>query len=125
MKNLFYTLLFLLPVLSFAADQAKHVKADGAAKLLSSGNVTVVDVRTAEEFKEGHIKDAKNIDIMSDDFEAQVGKLDKSKPTLVHCQAGTRSTRALKTFEKLGFTDLTHLDDGFAGWQAAGKPVEK
>lgn len=125
MKNLLYTLLFLLPVLSFAADQAKHVKADEAAKLLASGNVTVVDVRTAEEFKEGHIKDAKNIDIMSDDFEAQVGKLDKSKPTLVHCQAGGRSTRALKTFEKLGFTDVTHLDDGFAGWEKAGKPVEK
>lgn len=125
MKTLLRSLLFLLPVLVFAADKAKHVKADDAAKLISSGNVTVVDVRTAEEFKEGHIKDARNIDIMSDDFEAQVAKLDKSKPTLVHCQAGSRSTRALKTFEKLGFTDLTHLDAGFAGWQAAGKPVEK
>jgi rhodanese-related sulfurtransferase len=62
---------------------------------------------------------------MSDDFEAQLAKLDKSQPTLVHCQAGGRSSRALKTFEKLGFTQVIHLDDGFGGWQAAGKPVEK
>lgn len=125
MKTLLRALLLLIPMLAFAADKAKHVKAEEAAKLLSSGNVTVIDVRTAEEFKEGHIKDAKNIDIMANDFEAQVGRLDKSKPTLVHCQAGGRSTRALKTFEKLGFTDVTHLDDGFAGWEKAGKPVEK
>lgn len=125
MKTLLYSLLFLIPVIAFAADKAKHVKSDEAARIIASGNVTIVDVRTPEEFKEGHIKGARNIDIMDNDFEAQVGKLDKSRPTLVHCQAGTRSTRALKTFEKLGFTDLTHLDDGFAGWQAAGKPVEK
>lgn len=125
MKRISLILLLLVPILAFATDKAKHIKAAEAARLLSSGNVTVVDVRTAEEFKEGHIKDAKNIDIMDKDFEAQVGKLDKSKPTLVHCQAGGRSTRALKTFEKLGFTDVIHLDDGFAGWQEAGKPVAK
>lgn len=125
MKTFLRSLLFLLPVLALAADKAKHINSKGAEKLLADGGVTVVDVRTPEEFKEGHIKGAKNIDIMSNDFEAQVDKLDKSKPTLVHCQAGTRSTRALTTFEKLGFTDVTHLDDGFAGWQAAGKPVEK
>lgn len=126
MKRLSLLLLLLLtPMFAFAADQVKHVNANGAAKLVASGNVVVVDVRTPEEFKEGHIKGAKNIDIMDKDFEAQVGKLDKSKPTLVHCQAGSRSERALKTFEKLGFTDVTHLDNGFAGWEAAGKPVEK
>ena len=58
-------------------------------------------------------------------FEKQLTALDKTKPTLVHCQAGGRSMRALKVFEKLGFTQLIHLDDGFGGWEAAGKPVEK
>jgi rhodanese-related sulfurtransferase len=108
-----------------AADPAKHVKADEAAKIIADGKVAVIDVRTPDEFKDGHIKGAKNIDIMSKDFEAQLGKLDKTQPTLVHCQAGGRSTRALKTFEKLGFTHLIHLDDGFGGWQAASKPVVK
>lgn len=125
MKNLLRTLLLIIPALGLAADQAKHVKSAEAAEIIAKGAVTIVDVRTADEFKDGHIKGAKNIDIMSDDFEAQVAKLDKTKPVLVHCQAGGRSTRALPVFEKLGFKELIHLDDGFGGWQDAGKPVEK
>lgn len=125
MKRLLRILLLLVPTVMLAADKAKHVKAEEAAKLIAAGNVTVVDVRTAAEFEDGHIKGAKNIDIMGKDFEAQLGKLDKTKPTLVHCQAGGRSTRSLGILEKLGFTDLIHLDDGFAGWEASGHPVAK
>ena len=125
MKTLLATLLLLLPTLMLAAEPVKHVKADEAAQIIADGKVAIIDVRTPDEFKDGHIKGAKNIDIMSSDFEAQLSKLDKTQPTLVHCQAGGRSTRALKTFEKLGFTHLIHLDDGFGGWQAASKPVVK
>lgn len=126
MKTFFRTLLLLVPMLTFAADdKVKHVKADEAAKLVSGDKVTVVDVRTPDEYKEGHIKGAQNIDIASKDFKEQLSKLDKSKPVLVHCQAGGRSTRSLKTFEELGFKDVIHLDEGFGGWEAAGKPVEK
>jgi len=125
MKHLLTTLILLLSAAAFAADPAKHVKAEEAAKIIAEGKTIVVDVRTPDEFKDGHIKGAKNIDIMSADFEAQLGKLDKTTPTLVHCQAGGRSMRALKVFEKLGFTHLIHLDEGFGGWEAAGKPVEK
>ncbi|MCB1276811.1 rhodanese-like domain-containing protein [Prosthecobacter sp.] len=125
MKHLLTSLLLLVPALAFAADPVKHVKADEAAKIIAEGKTVVVDVRTSDEFKDGHIQGAKNIDIFSNGFEAEVAKLDKSKPTLVHCQSGGRSTRALKTFEKLGFKNLIHLDDGFGGWEAAGKPVQK
>lgn len=124
MKTLL-ALLLLMPFFTFAAEPVKHVKADEAAKILADGKTAIVDVRTPDEFKDGHLKRAKNIDILSSDFEAQLGKLDKTQPTLVHCQAGGRSTRSLKVFEKLGFTHLIHLDDGFAGWEAAGKPVVK
>jgi rhodanese-related sulfurtransferase len=124
MKNLLIALT-LLSTATFAADPVKHVQSAEAATIIAESKTVIVDVRTAEEFKDGHIKGAKNIDVMSDDFEAQLSKLDKTQPTLVHCQAGGRSSRALKTFEKLGFTQVIHLDDGFGGWQAAGKPVEK
>ena len=125
MKTLLTTLLLLIPAFAFAADPAKHVKADEAAKIIAESKVAIIDVRTADEFKDGHIKGAKNIDIMSSDFEAQLTKLDKTQPTLVHCQAGGRSMRALKVFEKLGFEHLIHLDEGFGGWEGTGKPVEK
>jgi rhodanese-related sulfurtransferase len=125
MKTLLTALLFLLPTFMLAADPVKHVKSEEAAKIIADGKTAIVDVRTPDEFKDGHIKGAKNIDIMSKDFEAQLSKLDKTQPTLVHCQAGGRSTRALPILEKLGFTNVIHLDDGFGGWEAAGKPVEK
>ena len=125
MKHLLIALLSLLPVLNFAADPVKHVDAEGAAKLVAEDKVTILDVRTADEFKEGHLKGAKNMDITENDFEAKLGTLDKSKPVLVHCQAGGRSTRSLPTLEKLGFTQVYHLDGGFKDWVQAGKPVEK
>lgn len=126
MKRLLQTLLLLvLPSCGMADDKVQHVEAEGAAKIIAEGKAMIIDVRTSDEFVEGHIEGARNIDILSDDFEAQLAKLDKTKPTLVHCQAGGRSTRALPIFQKLGFTNLIHLDGGFGGWQAAGKPVHK
>ncbi|MBK8092781.1 MAG: rhodanese-like domain-containing protein [Verrucomicrobiaceae bacterium] len=125
MKHLISLILLLATAFALAAEPVKHVQAAEAAKLISDGKITVLDVRTADEFGEGHIKGAKNIDIFADDFAAQLGKLDKTKPVLVHCQSGGRSTRSLETFEQLGFKDVTHLDGGFAGWSKAGLPVEK
>jgi phage shock protein E len=125
MKSL--TLLFfaIATPLIFAADPVQHVDAKGAAKLLEKGGVTLVDVRTKDEFSEGHLKDAINIDLLEPSFEQQLTKLDKTQPVLVHCQAGGRSTRSLKIFEKLGFTRIIHLDGGYGGWVEDGKPVVK
>lgn len=109
-----------------AQDGAIHVKAEAAAKLVQEKKVDVIDVRTADEFAEGHIAGAKNIDIMKGgEFESKLKELDKSKPLLVHCQSGGRSTRSLKVFKKLGFEKIYHLDGGMGGWQSAGKPVVK
>lgn len=124
MKNTLFV-LSLFTAIAFAADSPQHVQAAEAAQIIAEGKVVIVDVRTADEFKQGHIPGAKNIDIMGDDFEKRLAALDKTKPTLVHCQAGGRSRRALKLFEQIGFTKLIHLDDGFGGWEASGKPVEK
>lgn len=126
MKAIFLALsLMMVPV--FAGDtKVNHVDAKGAAALVKDGKVTVVDVRSANEFAEGHIDGAKNIDILEEKtFEPQLNALDKDKPVLVHCEAGGRSTRSLKTFEKLGFRNVTHLDGGLKAWRAAGLPVKK
>lgn len=125
MKTLLTSLLLLVTSAAMAADNARHVDAEGAAKLIAEGKVIVVDVRTREEFTEGHLKGAQNLDILEPDFEARLGKLDKTKPVLVHCQAGGRSTRSLTVFEKLGFKEVYHLDGGYGGWVESGKPVVK
>ena len=63
-------------------------------KVLSDYNV-IIDVRTPLEYNSGHIKDAKNIDLYSDDFNTEFDKLDKSKPVYVYCRSGGPSPAML------------------------------
>lgn len=108
-----------------AADGVTHVRAAEAEKLVKDGKITVLDVRTPDEYKEGHIAGAKNIDFTDNSFESEAAKLDKTKTYLVHCQAGGRSTKSLEVLKKLGFQSVYHLDGGFKDWKGEGKAVEK
>jgi phage shock protein E len=119
------------PAAAPATAAVKHVEAPEAAKLLTEAAkspappIAVIDVRTPEEFAEGHLKGAQNVDIASPDFAKNLAKLDPSKTYLVHCAAGGRSTRSLSVLEKLGFKSIIHLDGGLNGWKKAGLPLEK
>ena len=109
-----------------AKPAVKNIKVADAAKLLAERKeVVVLDVRTPEEFKEGHLKGAVNINIQSPTFKEDVAKLDKSKTYLVNCAAGGRSTRACNAMGGMGFKDALNLEGGFKAWSAAGQPVEK
>lgn len=125
MKHLLSLLALLSFTLSACADEVKHVESKAAAEIIAKGEVIVLDVRTADEFAEGHIKGAKNIDFLDSKFKAEAAKLDKTKTYLVHCQAGGRSTKSLESLKELGIKNLIHLDDGFGGWKEKGLPVEK
>jgi rhodanese-related sulfurtransferase len=102
-----------------------NVQADVAAKLVAEGKVTVLDVRTPEEFAEGHIAGATNINFMAKDFSTEITKLDTNKVYLVHCASGGRSKRCLPQLKQLGLKQIYHLDGGFSAWEEAGKPVAK
>ena len=96
-----------------------------AQKLESPSSKVVIDVRTPDEYKEGHIKSAVNIDWDGDHFDAQVDKLDKATPVYVYCYAGGRSSAAAKSLRKKGFKEVYDLDGGMAAWREAGLPEEK
>ena len=120
MKTLLF--LLLLPFSLFAED----VTPAQAQKLLAMKNPPqVIDIRTQEEFDEGHIKGAKNIDFFKEDFEKKLAKLDPKKSYIMHCKSGGRSTKSLPVWKKLGFTKVHHLNTGFNSWKAAKLPVTK
>jgi phage shock protein E len=102
-----------------------HADAEEAAKLVAEKKVAVLDVRTPREFAAGHIAGAELVDYSAPDFEKRLNALDKSKTWLVHCAAGGRSTKSLKSLQKLKFQSIVHLDGGLNAWLKAGKPVEK
>ena len=107
-------------------SREKDVTPDEAEKLIAShSGIHILDVRTPEEFAEGHLKGAKNINVFDKDFEKQVSSLDPRKPILVHCQSGRRSTEALSELRgKVKFPVIYHLTSGFKGWKEAKKPIE-
>lgn len=130
--SLLLAALFLPAVSMFAEPAAapaaapKNVTVNEAEKLIKEDpKVVVLDVRTPDEFKAGHIAGAKNIDFHGDDFEKQVAALDKSKTYVVHCAAGGRSAQACKVIEQVQLPSVYHMKEGFKAWEKAGKPVEK
>ena len=108
-----------------AETSIKHVDAKQAEQLIKDRKVTVLDIRTPSEFKAGRIAGATNIDFMAGDFDERIKGLDKTKPYLVHCAVGGRSSRSLATFKRQRFQSIYHLDGGIKAWEKAGLPLEK
>ncbi len=84
----------------------------------------LLDVRTPEEFADGHLAGAKNLNIFDDDFAAKIEKLDKKKPVLVYCHSGGRSGEAYEALKKAGFTTVLDMKGGFSSWKKEGKKFE-
>jgi len=111
-------------VLAQTTKPVKQVDIDQFDKLRQEKNHVVLDVRTAQEFNQGHVPGAVNIDISDPQFKKKVEALDKSKTYLVHCAKGVRSARAAKIMAPLGF-DLLDYHGGFDEWKKSDKPVDK
>ncbi len=93
-------------------------------KLNSLTGVQLVDVRTPGEYEGGHIKNAQNINVHDDAFDKTVATLDKSKPVMVYCKAGSRSAAAAEKLQAMGFKEIYNLDGGIMKWEGAGKPTQ-
>ncbi|MCW4011696.1 MAG: rhodanese-like domain-containing protein [Candidatus Bathyarchaeota archaeon] len=89
----------------------------------STKDVTIIDVRDREEYRQNHIKGARNIPL--DQLDKRKGTLPRDKPVIVYCQNGGRSARAMRMLELAGFTKLYHMDEGLRGWTRAGHPTTR
>lgn len=77
-------------------------------------DITVIDVRTAEEYAAGHIEGAINIDYLSYDFLELLERLDRQHTYYVYCRSGRRSMRAATLMRNGGFQSVFHLDGGLS-----------
>lgn len=82
---------------------------------------TMLDVRTAREFSEGHLACAQNVDVMSADFREQVEALglDPSLPVYLYCRSGNRSGQAAKILRQMGFVEAFNVGS-FDALEAVG-----
>ena len=102
-----------------------NVNVDEFQTIIGTPDVQLLDVRTPEEFAEGHIAGAVLVDVNESDFEEKaVAVLDASRPVAVYCRSGRRSARAASLLTTRGYR-VTNLDGGVIAWQDAGKSLVK
>jgi rhodanese-related sulfurtransferase len=83
----------------------------------------LLDVRTPNEFNEGHLENALAMDYYNDDFEKRSMELPKDKAVYVYCKAGSRSSSASKTLIDQGQTQVYNLLGGINAWKSSGLSV--
>jgi rhodanese-related sulfurtransferase len=96
---------------------------DWREKASSDPNAVILDVRTDEEYEEGIIAGAIQIDILNPgEFMQKAQELDPSKSYYVYCRAGGRSAQACAVLNSLGINETYNLVGGISEWDG---PIEK
>ncbi|MFT4658237.1 MAG: phage shock protein E [Candidatus Aldehydirespiratoraceae bacterium] len=86
-------------------------------------DLVILDVRTPEEFTQGHIEGAVMIDFYEADFTDQLARLDPDIPYVLYCRSGSRSGQTTAIMDELGFTSVQDVDGGVLAWGSAGLPL--
>lgn len=128
-RNSIFFIIALLAIFSCSKNQSSDsidsLTAQKFEEIVNTNkDAIILDVRTPEEYSEGHISGAVNIDYMNEDFEQEIAKLNKSKTYLVYCKAGVRQDKASTRMKELGFEHILLLDGGITSWQQNGMPLE-
>lgn len=108
--------LFSKSLPQVTVDQVKNV-------LDRNENVKILDVRTPEEYREGHIKGS--ILLPFDEVKEKIVQVlpYKAQKIYVHCRSGMRSAKATKEMLKLGYSNVHNMQGGIIAWQNQGYPV--
>ncbi|MBO7138080.1 MAG: DUF3828 domain-containing protein [Bacteroidaceae bacterium] len=113
---------------TFNANRKQNFKSvsvtEFAEIIKDTATVQLLDVRTVEEYSEGRIAGALQIDFHSTLFmDLATMKLSKEKPVAIYCRSGRRSASAAEKLVKQGY-EVINLEGGILAWQSEGMPVE-
>ncbi len=112
--------------LDHQANKGSQLSPSSAIRLMNNhSDALVLDVRTAKDYKNGHIKGAKNIPLS--DLAGSIESLEKEKdkPVLIYCNSGNSVMRAIRMLKKAGFEKVNNLEGGIAAWKEANMPLTK
>ena len=99
--------------------------AEMVAKEKNNADFIILDVRTPGEYEDGHLPNARLIDIKSDRFSEKIDKLDRNKTYLVYCRSGKRSKMAQEKMKAMGFKNVLNMLGGFIGWADGENAYER
>jgi rhodanese-related sulfurtransferase len=115
-------LMLLLPTLR-NGKRGGAVTPVEATQMVNQRQAVFVDVRPPAEFAEGRIAQARNVP--EAEIEQKAAALPKNKPLVLVCMNGKASAKTVEKFRKQGFSEVTSLAGGIAGWVQAGLPIAK
>ncbi|WP_339723472.1 rhodanese-like domain-containing protein [uncultured Paraglaciecola sp.] len=120
------TAIWLMSLLSLSAYSA-NVSNISQQELLAADlkNLVIVDVRTPEEFKEGHVPNAINVPLSEIVDNPAILSSSKEKSIVLYCRSGYRAGKAAEALHKDGYQNLSHLEGDMQGWLKEGLAVEK
>ncbi|MBX9784253.1 MAG: rhodanese-like domain-containing protein [Chitinophagaceae bacterium] len=118
MKYLIFILFLLFANFQSANAQFVTVTPEEAAVKMKKKRTVVLDVRTKEEFAEGHLPKAVNIDVLdSANFVQQIQTLNKRKQYVVYCRSGKRSMKASELLAGSQFKHIYNMEGGILAWK--------
>ena len=117
--------MLLWPAIGRLIRPGQEVDPAQAVQLINRRDAVVLDVRSAAEYKSGHITNARNVP--ENELDGRAKELDKmkAKPIVVSCARGNRSAAVAARLRKQGFNEVFSLRGGLAAWQQANMPLEK
>jgi len=99
----------------------ESVSAEQAQQMIQSDSDSIIlDVRTSEEFEQGHLQNAVSIPLGN--LEQELSQLSKDQKVIVYCQSGSRSVAASRLLSAQGYTPL-NLKGGINAWSEAGYTI--
>ncbi len=123
----FFTIISLF-VLQSCSESATGIQNDSATEFqqnMQSNKGLLIDLRTPEEYVEGHIKGSATINFYDASFESKLNGLDRNKVLYLYCASGGRSSKASKMAHSMEFKEIHNLIGGFYAWEDAGLPVQR
>lgn len=128
--------MMVLAILTAGCSNAQSAKKDGPIlrdvsnvefqQLMNSlDGALLLDVRTPEEWEEGHLEGAAHVDYWGDEkaFAKAMNSIPRDRPVLVYCAGGGRSGLTAKELAAAGHQEVYNLENGISGWEGAGLPV--
>jgi thioredoxin len=101
----------------------KQVSSSDFQKLIQKNDGTLLDVRTLNEFKNGHLKEAGQLNYYAFSFKSKLLLLSKDQPIYLYCTTGWRSERAAKILVRNGYKEVYNLAHGIMEWNLQNFPI--
>jgi rhodanese-related sulfurtransferase len=110
-------------IVADAKQNIREINPSEAEAERKVGDAVVIDVRSTQDWKAGHIEGARHLDRGEIELEIEEQIPDLDQRIICYCGGGSRSALVAESLQKMGYRNVRSLAGGFREWSASGLPV--